>query len=219
MFLAYIPGVRNDWGGRARIIHYSSKDLWNWKYIGALKLSSDNVIDPTFIKLADGKWHIWYKDDTRHSITMTASSDNLVDWKLQEKPAIGGNPHEGPKIFYFNNWYWMITDEWSGLRVYRSKDAESREKQGKILDHNGTRPGDTPTGAHADVEVVGSRSYIFYFTHPGRKTHSAATLDKDGDYPYSEKRSSIQAAELVYKDGTLMAIRDEPFDFWLPDLN
>ena len=90
---------------------------------------------------------------------------------------------------------------------------------GLVLDRNGVRPDDSPTGAHADVVVVKDKCYIFYFTHPGRKTHGAATLDKDGVYPYSERRSPIQVAELVFRDGTLAAVRDEPFDFWLPDLN
>jgi hypothetical protein len=218
MFVAYIRGVRNNWGGKARIVHYTSPDLWSWTLKDSLKLSSDNVIDPTFLQLPDGKWHVWYKDD-RLSITMTAESGDLVNWQLSEKPAIGGNRHEGPKIFRFSDWYWMITDEWHGLRVYRSKDALSWEKQGMVLDKNGIRPDDSPTGAHADVVVVGNKSYIFYFTHPGRKTHDATSLDKDGDHPYSERRSSIQVAELVFRDGTLAAVRDEPFNFWLPDLN
>jgi len=110
-----------------------------------------------------------------------------------------------------------VRNDWGGKA--RSKDAMTWEKQGMVLDKNGIRPDDSPTGAHADVIVVGDKSYIFYFTHPGRKTHGAATLDKDGGYPYSEKRSSIQAAELVFRGGTLEAVRDEPFEFWLPGLN
>jgi hypothetical protein len=199
-------------------VHYTSPDLWNWTFGGPLKLSSDNVIDPTFMKLPDGKWHIWYKDDNRGN-TMTAESTDLVHWKTPGTPAIGGEPHKGPRIFRYAGWYWMLTDEWHGLRVHRSKDAQSWEKQGLVLDHYGTRPDDYPSGAHGDVVVVGDKSYIFYFTHPGRKTHDEVTLDKDGVYPYSERRSSIQAAELVFRDGTLAAVRDEPFDFWLPDLN
>lgn len=216
MFVAYIQGVRNDWGGKARIIHYTSKDLWHWKFDGYLKLSSEHVIDPTFYKMPDGKWHIWYKDETRNSNTMTGESPDLKNWTIRDTPAIGGKPHEGPKIFRFQNQYWMITDEWTGQRVYRSADAIKWERQGMILDKNGTRPDDSPTGAHADVVVVNDKAYIFYFTHPGRKTHFEATLDKDGNYPYSEKRSSIQVAELIYKEGTLTTLRDEPFDFWLP---
>lgn len=218
MFVVYIKGVRNDWGGKARITHYTSKDLWKWTHETDLKLSSDNVIDPTFLKLPDGKWHIWYKDGTKGSITMTGESGNLKDWLLSDKPAIGGQPHEGPKIFYFKDNYWMITDEWAGQRVYRSGDAKTWERQGMILDKNGTRNQDSPTGAHADVVVVGDKAYIFYFTHPGRKVHSEGELDKDGCYTYTNKRTVIQVAEIVAKDGTLLAIRDEPFDFWLPDM-
>ncbi len=215
MFVAYIPGVRNDWGGNAKIIHYTSPDLWHWKWEGYLNLGIDNVIDPTFYKMPDGKWHVWYKDNYR-SITMTGESSDLKNWKLQDSPAIGGKPHEGPKIFRFHNYYWMITDEWAGQRVYRSDDAKTWEHQGMVLSTNGKRPDDSPTGAHADVVVTGDKAYIFYFTHPGRKTHFAATMNKDGNYSYEEKRSSIQVAELVYDNGTLKNVRDEPFDFWLP---
>ncbi|MET4082131.1 hypothetical protein ABIB40_002087 [Pedobacter sp. UYP30] len=34
---------------------------------------------------------------------------------------------------------------------------------------------------------------------------------------YQEKRSSIEVAQLVFKDGTLVAKRNEDFDFWLGD--
>jgi sucrose-6-phosphate hydrolase SacC (GH32 family) len=216
MFVVYIQGVRNDWGGNARITHYTSTDLWKWEHAGDLKLSSETVIDPTFLKMPDGKWHIWYKDQSRGSVTMTGESSNLKDWKVDEQPAIGGKPHEGPKIFRFNDAYWMITDEWAGLRVYRSVDAKTWEKQGMILDKNGTRNQDTPTGAHADVVVTGGKAYVFYFTHPGRKVHTEGNLDADGCYSYSNKRTVIQVAELVAANGTLAAVRDEPFDFWLP---
>lgn len=70
----------------------------------------------------------------------------------------------------------------------------------------------------ANVVVAGDKAYIFYFTHPGRKVHFEGALDKDGCYTYSNKRTVIQVAEIILKNGTLDAIRDEPFDFWLPDL-
>ncbi len=219
MFVVYIKGVRNEWGGKAKITHYTSLDLWKWKHENDLQLSSENVIDPTFYKLPDGKWHIWYKDEKRGSITMTGESNDLINWKLDDKPAISGKPHEGPKIFRFKDSYWMITDEWSGQRVYRSADAKTWERQGMILDKNGTRNQDSPTGAHADVVVTGDKAFVFYFTHPGRKTHFAdGGLDKDGCYSYSTKRTVIQVAEIIFKNGTLDVTRDEPFDFWLPDM-
>lgn len=168
------------------------------------------------MKLPDGKWHVWYKDETRNSNTMTGWSTDLKTWTIQDTPAIGGKPHEGPKIFRFKDWYWMVTDEWAGLRVYRSKDAQQWEPQGMILDEHGKRRDDSPTGAHADVVVVGEKAYVFYFTHPGRKTHFAAELEPNGTYSYDSKRSSIQVAELVFTNGTLKTLRDAPFDFWLP---
>ena len=147
---------------------------------------------------------------------MTGWSPDLKNWTLVDTPAIGGKAHEGPKIFRFKDWYWMVTDEWAGLRVYRSKDAQRWERQGMILDEHGKRPEDSPTGAHADVLVVGEKAYVFYFTHPGRKTHFAAELEPNGTYSYDSKRSSLQVAEVIFKDGTLKTRRDEPFDFWLP---
>ncbi|OOQ56550.1 family 43 glycosylhydrolase [Mucilaginibacter pedocola] len=218
MFVVYIKGVRSSWGGDAKLVHYTSTDLWNWKYIGPMNLPDHNIIDPTLMKLPDGKWHVWYKDQKLGSVTMTAESPDLEHWKAEDKPAIGGSAHEGPKIFRFNNYYWMITDEWHGLRLYRSTDAKSWEKQGLLLDKPGKRPEDTPTGAHADVVVSGGHAYIIYFTHPGRKTHQdEGPLDKDGGYTYSSKRTSIHAAELEFQDGTLVCDRDKPFGFYLGD--
>ncbi|GAA4306877.1 family 43 glycosylhydrolase [Mucilaginibacter gynuensis] len=214
MFVTYIQGVYSHWGGNARLVHYTSKNLWDWKFLGDLKLTQ-NIIDPTLMKLPDGKWHIWYKN--ANSNTQTAESSDLENWKLDPKVAIGGQPHEGPKIFRFKNYYWMITDEWVGQRVYRSTDAKTWEKQGMVLDKPGHRPEDTPTGAHADVVVTADHAYIIYFTHPGRKTHQDdGGHDKDGGFTYSTKRTSIHAAELEFENGTLVCDRDKPFDFWLP---
>jgi len=219
MFVVYIRGVYTQWGGNAHLVHYTSKNLWNWKYQGRLNLPDHNIIDPTLMKFPDGKWHMWYKDQKLGSITMTGESTDLVNWKVADKPAIGGKAHEGPKIFRFKNYYWMITDEWHGQRVYRSKDAQTWEQQGLVLDTPGHRRDDTPTGAHADVVVSGDHAYIIYFTHPGRKTHQdSGELDKDGCYSYSTKRTSIHAAELELNNGTLTCDRDKSINFWLADV-
>jgi len=219
MFVVYIRGIYSQWGGDAHLIHYTSKNLWDWKYAGLLNLPDHNIIDPTLTKLPDGKWHMWYKDQKLGSITMTAESNDLINWKVADKPAIDGKAHEGPKIFRFRNYYWMITDEWHGQRVYRSNDAKTWERQGLVLDTPGHRKEDTPTGAHADVVVSNDHAYIIYFTHPGRKTHQDdGGLDKDGAYSYSTKRTSIHAAELEFSNGTLVCDRDKPFNFWLDDI-
>lgn len=219
MFVSYIQGVRNHWGGQAHIVHYTSKDLWDWTYEGTPTLSSDHVIDATLIRKPDGKWRMWYKDSEAGSVTMTAESENLKEWVLQTNPAIGGDAHEGAKVFRFGDCYWMLTDEWRGMRIYRSDDLNTWEKQGLILDKPSDRPEDSPSGAHGDVVVVGDKAYVFYFTHPGRTAHGEEQKRADGVLPYELRRSSIQVAPLVIKDGTLVCDRDTAFDFHLPDMD
>lgn len=220
MFVSYIPGVRNHWSGEARMVHMTSANLWDWKFEGFVKLSSGDVIDASLFRLDNGKWRIWYKDSTRGSITMTAESDDLENWTVFDKPAIGGGAHEGPKVFRFGGWYWMLTDEWAGMRVYRSDDCNRWEKQDRILSGPSKRPDDKPSGAHGDVVVVGEKAYVFYFTHPGRQSHTKADLGPNGVLPYELRRSSIQVAELLIQDGKLITCdRDKDFDFRLPDLD
>lgn len=215
MFVVYIQGVRSHWGGKARMAHYTSKNLWDWKFIGFLHLSSENVIDASLMQMPDKSWRMWYKDDAHDAQIMVAQSNNLYKWRFNKKPVLNQTQQEGPINFKFGNYYWMITDEWHGMRVYRSKDATNWEKQGLILDSASNRSEDRPSGAHGDVIVLKDRAYIFYFTHPGRKTHSDATMRPDGIYPFDERRSSIQVAPLEIKNGTLISDRNKPFDFWL----
>lgn len=215
MFVVYIQGVRSHWGGKARMVHYTSKNLWDWKFIGFLKLSSETVIDASLMQMTDKTWRMWYKDDSHNAAIMLAESKDLFKWTLIDKPVLDQSQQEGPINFKFGNYYWMITDEWHGMRVYRSKDANTWEKQGLILDSTSNRNEDTPSGAHGDVIVLKDRAYIFYFTHPGRKTHFEATMRSDGIYPFDERRSSIQVAPLEIKNGTLVSDRMKPFDFWL----
>jgi hypothetical protein len=215
MFVVYIKGVRIHWGGKAQMAHYVSKNLWDWKFNGFLKLSSENVIDASLIQMPGGDWRMWYKDDARHAAIMVAQSKDLYTWSFDDKPVLGNTQQEGPKIFRYGDYYWMITDEWHGMRVYRSADAGTWEKQGLILDSASHRTEDRPSGAHGDVIIVNNKAYVFYFTHPGRKAHSDAHLNENGIYPFDERRSSIQAGLLEIKNGTLVCDRDKPFDFWL----
>ena len=62
--------------------HYTSKNMWDWKFEGFVKLSSDKTIDATFFRMPDGKWRAWYKDETRNAAIMTAESDDLFHWTL-----------------------------------------------------------------------------------------------------------------------------------------
>lgn len=220
MFLVYIRGVRNHWGGKAQMAHYTSENGWDWKFEGLIKLSSENVIDATLFE-ESGKWKMWYKDDAGGSVTFLAESNDLYKWTWRDKPVIADQRHEGPKVFKFQGSFWMITDQWAGMGVYRSDDLEKWVKQANpIVAEASNRPDDGPSGAHGDVVVVDNQAYLFYFTHPGRETHGKSTLDADGKYPYAEKRSSIQVAELVVNNGILeVKDRNKPFNFYLPDLN
>tara|TARA_R110000868_G_scaffold98706_5_gene271809 strand:+ start:2207 stop:3226 length:1020 start_codon:yes stop_codon:yes gene_type:complete len=215
MFVVYIKGARNHWGGEARILRYTSDNLWDWTYQNILTLSSDKVIDASLFKTKDGIWKMWYKDGAEGGNVMLSESKDLIHWKNIKKPTILGGAQEGPKIFEFQGYYWMLADEWHGMRVYRSKDLEHWEKQGLVLDNASKRKDDGPMGAHGDVLIFGDKAYVFYFTHPGRKSHLETDDTKSF---YTNHRTSIQVAPLVFENGTLISNRDEPFDFWLPDV-
>jgi hypothetical protein len=217
MFVTYIQGVDNHWSGRARISHYTSANLWDWKHEGFVALPSEDAIDATLYRLPNGDWRMWYK---ANNISMYSDSRDLFTWKNYPEAAIKDKAHEGPKVFKFKGSYWMITDQWAGMGVYRSDDLDNWIKQpAPILDHGSSRPDDRPSGAHGDVVVAGDRAYIFYFTHPGRGKHIDEFVGENGNIPYELRRSSIQAAALDVVDGQLVvADRDKPFDFYLPDL-
>ena len=216
LFVTYIQGVRNDWGGASRTAHYVSADLWNWKFRDFADFDSDAVIDISAFQMPDKTWKLWYKDQSNGGSISSSTSPDLQTWKRDAVPAIPTGAQEGPKVFRFKDHYWMIADEWHGQRVYRSDDTISWEKQSLVLDVPGTRPQDTPQGAHADVIVVGDHAYIVYFTHPGRARHTDSTMLPNGNFPYEQRRSVIQVAELTEQNGTLTCDRNAPFNFYLP---
>ena len=98
--------------------------------------------------------------------------------------------------------------------MYRSDDLMHWIKQGLVLDKPSDREDDTPSGAHGDVLVFGDRAYAFYFTHPGRTSHS---LIKPNNSFHENHRTTIQVAALFFDGETLKDERVEPFDFYLPD--
>jgi sucrose-6-phosphate hydrolase SacC (GH32 family) len=61
MFVVYIRGTYTNWGGDAKLAHYTSKNLWDWKFLNYLKTPKSNIIDATLMQMPDKKWHIWYK--------------------------------------------------------------------------------------------------------------------------------------------------------------
>ena len=217
LFVAYIRGVRNHWGGKADLIHYTSQDLWKWNYQGKLNVGSDKIIDISLFQMKNGLWRAWYKDENAGAHIFFADSKDLKNWTIGQQASLGDASCEGPKIFQFQGYYWMITDEWHGFRLYRSHDLEHWEQQGILVGDASNRPDDKPSGAHGDVVVVGDKAYIIYFTHPGRSNHHESPLNEIGNQSYQHRRSSIQCAELVFRNGTLECDRSDSFDFYLPN--
>ena len=198
MYVSYIRGIYTKWRGKATIEHYTSKDLFYWDHVGSLEFASSRIIDPCIYRLPSGAWRMWYKDECQNSVTSYADSTDLHNWEYRGIAA-GDCRQEGPNVFRFGGYYWLISDVWQGLAVYRSDDCEKFTRQEmNILAEPGTRVDDNQKGGHADIFVIGDRAFIVYFVHPEPET-----------YP---ERSSIQLAELKIEDGVLVCDRNAPFD-------
>jgi alpha-galactosidase len=206
MFAAYVRGVPADWSGQRHIVHYTSRDLMNWKFESVVPLSSENVIDAFVYAKPTGGWRMWYKDEAHGSHIYAADSEDLDRWKVVGAVVTSG-AQEGPAVFWWRGSYWMLVDRWRGMGVLRSADLENwHEQAGTILGVPGTRPDDADFGRHGEVVVQGPDAFLFYFTHPyGPKEHV-----EPGKY-----RSSLQVAKLELVDGRLVCDRDRPFDLGL----
>jgi hypothetical protein len=105
--------------------------------------------------------------------------------------------------FRWKDCFWLIVDEWRGLAVYRSQDAEdwTRQPGDNLLMVPGDGPDDGARGSHADVVVNQQRAYLFYFTHPGRTPTAPASQ-------WELRRSSIHVTALECHAGWLTCDRD-----------
>lgn len=213
MYVSYVPGVPSDWEATRDIVHMTSENLWDWKFESRLPLSSNRVIDACVHRLPNGRWRLWYKDEVNVSHTYAADSDDLYNWEVVG-PIITDCKHEGPNVFQWRGSYWMITDAWCGLGVYKSEDMENWTRQDdNILAEPGTRTDDGAIGQHADVLVQGDEAYVFYFTHP-QSDHSLEG-PVHNVIPYPRRRSSLQVARLELEGGKMVCYRDKPFHFQL----
>ena len=211
MYVSYITGVPDSWRGSRDILHYTSSNLWDWKYEDTPVLSSRRVIDACVYHAQDG-YRMWYKDEDDHSHTHMAFSSDLKTWKDQGR-ATEDQEQEGPNVFRLGGTYWLIADVWDGQAVYASEDLKSWKRQeGMLMQGPGTRLEDTNRAHHASVVTVGDHGYIFYFVHPTQ------CLSADPLGSHLSRRSSVQVALLEVREGRLCVVRDEPFDFYLPDL-
>ncbi|MBR4865975.1 MAG: glycosyl hydrolase [Clostridia bacterium] len=214
MFVSYITGVPDSWRGDRRILHYTSDNLWDWKFEHVVPLPSHKVIDACVHAVPGGGWRMWYKDEDHQSHTHFADSPDLFTWEHRGIATID-QEQEGPNVFTLGGKYWMIADVWDGQAVYHSDDLLNWNRQeGTIMAGAGKRKEDGNRAHHADVLVVDDHAYIFYFVHPGQKEYA---YDSElGNILH--RRSSVQTAELRLVDGKLVSIRDEEFDFYLPTL-
>lgn len=204
MFLTAVPGVFENWNHPRAIVHLTSTDLRHWGDPEPLALSSDRVIDACVLQLSDGTWRMWYNNERDRKSIYFADSPDLSVWTDRGK-AVGDQAGEGPKVFAWRGAYWMVTDVWQGLAVYRSDDTLTWKRQpDNLLQQPGQGADDQVKGGHPDVVVSGDRAFLFYFTHPGRR---GAQARKDGT---EQRRSSIQVVELEPDGSWLTCNRDEP---------
>ena len=204
MFLTLVPGIFTDWNHPRHIVHLTSTDLLKWDNAQTLKLANEKVIDAAVARLPGGAWRMWYNNEKDNKSIYYADSTDLKTWTDHGR-AVADQGGEGPKVFEWKGAWWMITDVWHGLAVYRSPDAKTWTRQsGNLLQQPGQGADDKVMGGHADVVVSGGRAYLFYFTHPGRQGPDAK---KDGA---EQRRSAIQVTELFHADGKLTVDRDAP---------
>ncbi len=206
MYLTFVPGIFENWQHPRDIVHLTSKDLLKWDYRSTLKLSSDRVIDACAFRLPDDTWRLWYNNERDGKSIYYADSNDLYTWQDKGKvTGVGERPGEGPKVFRWQGFYWMVVDIWAGLGLYRSTDALHWERQPQdLVKEPGQGIDDGVKGGHPDVVVSGDRAFLFYFTHPGR---AGAGAGRDG---HEQRRSSIQVVELECKDGRISCDRDKP---------
>src|SRR5512141_305117 len=142
MFVAYVPGVPADWSGDRHIVHYTSRNLVDWKCEGVVPLSSERVIDAFVYPKPSGGWRLWYKDEANGSHIYAADSEDLYRWSAVG-PVVTGKAQEGAAVFWWRGSYWMLVDRWQGMGVLRSDDLASwTEQPGTILGVPGKRRDD-----------------------------------------------------------------------------
>lgn len=203
MYLTVVPGTFSDWKHPREIVHLTSNNLIDWECQSSLSLASDKVIDAGILKVKDNLWYLYYNNEKDRKSIYYAQSSDLKNWTDMGK-VVADQSGEGPKVFYWHDTYFMIVDNWKGLGVYSSDDLKTWTRQPEnILAKGGVGIDDGTNGLHADVVVNNNRAYIFYFTHPGRVNGNMSDS-------YETRRSSIQVAELEYKDGIVSCDRNKP---------
>ena len=149
MFLSFVPGIFTDWNHPREIVYLTSRDGVKWDTVGPVDLKSDRVIDACIIRLADGTWRMWYKDERRPKALCYADSRRPQTWEPKGNAVTDLNG-EGPKVIHWKGRYWLIADCWTnGMRVWSSDDCLKWKLQDEAL-----------FGSHGDVVVSGGRVVV-----------------------------------------------------------
>lgn len=209
MYVTLIRGIYHDWGGKRNIVHLTSPDLFQWNFESQLVLTSDRVIDPGVMLLANGKWRLWYKDEAAGSVTKAAESDDLFNWELIAESSATDRSHEAPNVFFWKENFWLLTDTGQGLGVYKSTNGDEWEPQDMLMVNPGQRKDDAWFGQHPDIVIIDDRAYMFYFVHAGRVLFDKPAFNYTSTVPYEWKRTSLQLAELEIRDGKLICDRNK----------
>lgn len=219
MIVTYTQGVPHRWGlcgGKCGMVHYTSRNLYEWKYCNfVFGRQHSDIIDACVFPLPQGGYRMWYRDTALGCSILFSDTQDFVQFT---EPRTAVEDHsEGPNVFSLGGHYWLLTDSLgkrSGLTVYRSTDLLHWEWQPeKLLAAPGSRPLDDSPGRHADVVTVGNDAYIYYFTQPWRD------YSKPADFTAVQDRQAvcvIQCARIYCENGVLRCDRDEDFDVLLP---
>ncbi len=155
MYLTYVPGIFTDWNHPREIVHLTSQVGVKWETVAKVELQSDRTIDPCVMQIPNGTWRMWYKDERQAKPLSYADSPDLYQWEPKGN-AVSEFSGEGPKVFHWQNKYWLIADCWrNGMRVWSSDDCTEWKLQDETL-----------VGSHGDVVVSGGRAWWFYFGGP-----------------------------------------------------
>eukprot|EP01034_Spumella_vulgaris_P042469 gene42469-52670_t len=108
LWLTVVPGIHSRWTGRRFLQHLTSTDLRRWQCADQLELGSQRIIDASVVRLDDGRWRLWFKDEAQGSRLFAAESADLKQWKVQGPITAGAA--EGPKVFRFKGQWWLVAD-------------------------------------------------------------------------------------------------------------
>lgn len=215
MFITYKEDTIGPWGGDSRLDHYKapvSNMQKGWKYFKTVT-KEPQAIDATVSK-SGNIYNLWYRNCISDPCGIYyATSTNLVDWQFKGKAEGDINNleiakisyQEGPYVFYWKNFYWMITDPGDGLAVYRSSEAKIWKYCGKILtsqEKANARPFDYSNGKHASVKVINDRAFIFYHVEPFAK-------EIQQPFPGNKFTCYLQMAELLLDGNKLKCDRNK----------